>query len=1330
MGEALVELDRLLGEDEGEGSKTFELPFRVEMCNSFGEFSVVDEENLNREERRCKEKEKNVSLPFDTFPLFKCLEKSSGLIEETVNNISNRDLEIQPLAGDDCDESLIYRLGLCVNNLQSQDTTIELVYTDPLNASTMDMPLREAEISGRQPLDLQHFARGKSGNSPFTPGGIDNEQPREASVKRNAEFYGPEQIRQSLVALGISDQARDCLLRVPPGFDEFPAEIFEKGVAAEEATPLQEAENPLLDQALPELDYSDAPLPTREERHQQMVERHKQMLAMSYSLESDDEDDDSCRDEDARDFEADDSNGHQLEEDPFHHTINVSEENITTDSKLTDMNDIDVKDLEAELLEITEETSNVIAQDFFGATKQPEWKNSAKQGTDDNKWAVTQPVDTSTFSQRVPHPAIEYPFELDDFQKQAVLHLENGESVFVAAHTSAGKTVVAEYAIAMAMKHRTRVIYTSPIKALSNQKFRDFAKKFNEEDVGLVTGDVTINGSASCLVMTTEILRSMLYRGADLIRDIEWVIFDEVHYINDAERGVVWEEVIIMLPEHVNLIFLSATTPNTLEFSAWIGRTKKRRVHVISTEKRPVPLEHFMCAGGKLYKVMDAKKNFLKDGYNKAVAACKSADAAEAEKKNSGKIAPGSKKQQEQQKQRWKQSRGGGNEKTERSQWLTLIRDLEKRELVPVVVFSFSKRMCDERAAALTSLDMVVAKEKHRIHSVFARAMTRLQGSDKYLPQVLRVKELINRGIGVHHGGLLPILKEVVEILFCQGLIKILFATETFAIGVNMPARTVIFNGLRKHDGVRFRDILPGEYTQMAGRAGRRGIDTVGTVIISCTSGKEPPPIDVLSIMLTGSATKLTSQFRLSYTMILNLLRVAELTVADMIKRSFSEFGTQRLIGGRDVVAMISKGERRLKELKERLGKPCEDIVFYQERVEEMKNRLTPLVQQVLQGDFGRKAANMLFPVGRVVIYSDAVIPMSIGCVCKSPKAGARSLQLLLKVHGEIDGIGPTLYAKDGVVIKDASAADLLNIVLVSEFIVEGEDLLAGFSSLLTKHSAPSQKDEHTTVPGAQIVLSPLDPIKALKVGDLDFVQAWREATTLARDLFSVTCHTCKMMPEAFAKQYRISTMERKIRNARKAISDENLALFPDFQARINVLQYLGYISKSDRSVQLKGRAACEVNTCDELILTEMILDDVFGPLSAAECAALCSAMVMQKKCDDEPILTDALQKAKEKTLRITNRLDALQRRFRVEVDPDYVEISVNFALMEAVYEWARGMPFRDICKLTSLEEGSIVRCITRLDETCREVRNIAQIVGDAALFKKLEDASELIKRD
>ena len=219
----------------------------------------------------------------------------------------------------------------------------------------------------------------------------------------------------------------------------------------------------------------------------------------------------------------------------------------------------------------------------------------------DKIWGVVDNSDTSNFRHLVPHPAQEFSFELDDFQKRSIVHLERGEDVYVCAHTSAGKTVIADYAISLCEQHQTKLVYTSPVKALSNQKYYDFRQKYS--NVGVITGDVSINPEASTLIMTTEILRTMLYNGSDTIRDVEWVVFDEAHYINDADRGVVWEEAIILMPEHIKMIFLSATTPNVKEIADWIGRTKKRKVYIMETSYRPVPLEYRLLYNGKVTTV-------------------------------------------------------------------------------------------------------------------------------------------------------------------------------------------------------------------------------------------------------------------------------------------------------------------------------------------------------------------------------------------------------------------------------------------------------------------------------------------------------------------------------------------------------------------------------------------------------------------------------------------------------------------------------------------------------------------------------------------------------
>ncbi|URE37999.1 DSHCT (NUC185) domain [Musa troglodytarum] len=428
-------------------------------------------------------------------------------------------------------------------------------------------------------------------------------------------------------------------------------------------------------------------------------------------------------------------------------------------------------------------------------------------------WALVAGNDeiVSHFYELVPDMAIDYPFELDSFQKEAIYHLERGESVFVAAHTSAGKTVVAEYAFALASKHCTRAVYTAPIKTISNQKYRDFCGKF---DVGLLTGDVSLKPEASCLIMTTEILRSMLYRGADIIRDIEWVIFDEVHYVNDAERGVVWEEVIIMLPRHVNIILLSATVPNTIEFADWIGRTKQKKIRVTGTTKRPVPLEHCLFYSGELYKVCESD-TFLPQGF-RAVK-----DVYKRKKSSAGMGQPGTKvgvpfaqggsqSRQHDSSSRGKiqkhsghqsthssygtsgMNHGSGLRRSESSLWLILINKLSKNSLLPlnlfrigigiyislknhlfqVVIFCFSKNRVDKSADNMTGTDLTTGSEKSEIKVFCDKAFSRLKGSDRNLPQVVRVQNLLRRGIGVHHAGLLPIVKEVVEMLFCRGVIK------------------------------------------------------------------------------------------------------------------------------------------------------------------------------------------------------------------------------------------------------------------------------------------------------------------------------------------------------------------------------------------------------------------------------------------------------------------------------------------------------------------------------------------------------------------------------
>jgi len=480
-------------------------------------------------------------------------------------------------------------------------------------------------------------------------------------------------------------------------------------------------------------------------------------------------------------------------------------------------------------------------------------------------------------------PARIWPFTLDPFQQVAVASIERNESVLVSAHTSAGKTVCAEYAIAQCLKNNQRVIYTSPIKALSNQKYREFMAEFG--DVGLMTGDVTINPTATCLVMTTEILRSMLYRGSEIMREVAWVIFDEVHYMRDKSRGVVWEETIILLPDKVRYVFLSATIPNAMQFAEWIVKTHNQPCHVVYTDFRPTPLQQYLFPAGAdgIHLVVDEKGVFREENFTKAMTAL-------AEKQGDNSADP-----MAERKGRGKEKKLNKGGTKGPSDIYKIIKMIMMKNYNPVIVFSFSKRECEAYALQMSSMAFNDDSEKALVVKVFNSAIEMLSEEDRNLPQIQHILPLLRRGIGIHHSGLLPILKETIEILFQEGLIKVLFATETFSIGLNMPAKTVVFTSVRKFDGVSQRWLTPSEFIQMSGRAGRRGLDERGIVIMMIDEKMEP---GVAKEIVRGEQDKLNSAFYLGYNMILNLMRVEGISPEFMLERCFYQFQNTASVSG------------------------------------------------------------------------------------------------------------------------------------------------------------------------------------------------------------------------------------------------------------------------------------------------------------------------------------------------------------------------------------------------------------------------------------------------
>ena len=452
-------------------------------------------------------------------------------------------------------------------------------------------------------------------------------------------------------------------------------------------------------------------------------------------------------------------------------------------------------------------------------------------------------------SQSVPDTYRSY--TLDEFQKQAIGELLAGNSVLVSAPTGVGKTLIADYLIDQAIAKGDRIIYTAPIKALSNQKYKEFKNLYGPERVGIVTGDVVINSEAEICLMTTEIFRNILHQDLKRLEGITHIIFDEVHYLSDEERGTVWEESIIFMPPQMRLLGLSATIPNAAELAAWISEIKEHHVSVIIKKDRAVPLEHFIFEkhlGATDLKAVLRYRQELEEKEHLAFT----------------------------------------DKRELATTHLDLVKYIAKENGLPCLYFVFSRRLCELKAEEVSfQRSFLTAEESLQAETVFDRLATDLGIST--MKTILQARPLLLKGIGYHHSGLLPGLKEIVETLFGMGLVKVMYATETFAVGINYPVRTACFDSPSKFDGISFRPMTNLEYFQMAGRAGRRGIDAKGTVFILADL-KNLRPAEFPSTK-ADEIEELKSQFNLSYNSVLNLNRNHEATeISVILNQNFATF--------------------------------------------------------------------------------------------------------------------------------------------------------------------------------------------------------------------------------------------------------------------------------------------------------------------------------------------------------------------------------------------------------------------------------------------------------
>lgn len=495
-------------------------------------------------------------------------------------------------------------------------------------------------------------------------------------------------------------------------------------------------------------------------------------------------------------------------------------------------------------------------------------------------------------------------FELDDFQVAACHALEEGRSVLVAAPTGAGKTIVGEFAVHLAMREPgDKAFYTTPIKALSNQKFRELVDVYGADDVGLLTGDTSINASARIVVMTTEVLRNMLYADSAALRGLRYVVMDEVHYLADRFRGAVWEEIIIHLPAAVRLVSLSATVSNAEEFGDWLD-TVRGDTEVIVSEVRPVPLEQHVLVRGDLLPLFDDRAGIATARVNQELLRIRSGSGATYE--NNRRAQGYRSREHAGYAPRGRRPHKGG-QRPVRSANLTRIERLDRPDVVqllrranllPAIFFIFSRAGCDgavqqtRRAGVrLTSPD-----ERREIRELVDERTRTLREEDLAVLGFWEWRDNLERGVAAHHAGLLPAFKEVVEELFQRKLVKVVFATETLALGINMPARTVVLEKLEKFNGEARVAITSGEYTQLTGRAGRRGIDVEGHAVIQWTEGLDPQQVAALASRRTYP---LNSSFRPTYNMAVNLIdQFGRPRAREILESSFAQFQADRAVVG------------------------------------------------------------------------------------------------------------------------------------------------------------------------------------------------------------------------------------------------------------------------------------------------------------------------------------------------------------------------------------------------------------------------------------------------
>jgi ATP-dependent RNA helicase HelY len=828
-------------------------------------------------------------------------------------------------------------------------------------------------------------------------------------------------------------------------------------------------------------------------------------------------------------------------------------------------------------------------------------------------------------------------FDLDDFQRESCQALERGSGVLVCAPTGAGKTVVGEFAVHLALRDGQtggtprKCFYTTPIKALSNQKYHDLVRRHGADQVGLLTGDNAINGDAPVVVMTTEVLRNMLYAGSTTLDGLAYVVMDEVHYLADRFRGGVWEEVIIHLPESVTLVSLSATVSNAEEFADWLV-TVRGETEVVVSEHRPVPLWQHMLVGKRMFDLFhDADAARKHDVHPELLRHTR--DTMRRLDMGEGRTAgPG-----------W----GRRGPRWRGPYRPDVVERLDRENLLPAILFIFSRAGCDAavQQCLAAGLRLTTPEERAEIRRIAERRVTAIPGEDLSVLGYWEWLDGLERGLAAHHAGMLPAFKEVVEELFVQGLVKAVFATETLALGINMPARCVVLERLVKFNGEAHVDLTPGEYTQLTGRAGRRGIDVEGHAVVVWSPEVDPRHVAGLASTRTYP---LRSSFRPSYNMAVNLVgSVGAEPARALLESSFAQFQADRSVVGlaRQVQRNVETIESYDTEAECHYG----DFAEYFALRTAIADRERALARQ---GQTQRKTAAI-----------KSLERLRVGDVIRVPSGRRAGLAVVLDPAAA--GFGEP---RPLVLTQDRWAGR----VTPGDFTTPAEVLARIRVPKHFNHRSPAaRRDLAAEVSGTGLNRHGGRRGGRSRAGGED-----DQLTQLRAELRRHPCHACAEREEHARWAERRRRLERDTEELRQRVSSRTGSLARTFDRICDLLTMRGYLTPT-AEVTDAGRMLARIWGETDLLVAECLRRGVWRGLGPAELAAAVSVLVFEARRDTDEragVPRGDVSEAVDATLQLWAELESEEasRGLDTTREPD-------LGFVWPIYRWARGEPLAKV---------------------------------------------------